>query len=214
MKKLLLPLLLLVAFGMLAAVESDPSEVVGYVRYNCYAGYNNVAYPMGAPTTAEAIGQALLPNVDALYKWVPASQTWEAVFYDADFDEWFGTIPVLNGDVLVISAQAGFSFYSLGSPIDNIVYNIAPGYNYISLPLNRSSLTTAEAVGGSIGNVDAVYVWSNQTQTWDAVIYDADFDEWFGSIPIAIGDVMVVSSSASGVWPSRGASTSSIRNSK
>lgn len=32
MKKLILPLLLLVAFGMLAAVESDPSEVVGYFK--------------------------------------------------------------------------------------------------------------------------------------------------------------------------------------
>ncbi len=32
MKKLILPLLLLVAFGMLAAVESDPSDVVGYFK--------------------------------------------------------------------------------------------------------------------------------------------------------------------------------------
>ncbi len=32
MKKLILPLLLLIAFGMLAAVESDPSEVVGYFK--------------------------------------------------------------------------------------------------------------------------------------------------------------------------------------
>ncbi len=38
MKKLILPLLLLVAFGMLAAVESDPSDVVGYFKRPIAAG--------------------------------------------------------------------------------------------------------------------------------------------------------------------------------
>ena len=46
MKKLILPLLLLVAFGMLVAVESDPSEVVGYFKKTIGEGvYQAIALP-------------------------------------------------------------------------------------------------------------------------------------------------------------------------
>jgi len=38
MKKILLPLLLILAVGMLAAVESEPSEVVGYFKINIPVG--------------------------------------------------------------------------------------------------------------------------------------------------------------------------------
>ncbi len=38
MKKILLPLLLILAVGMLAAVESEPSEIVGYFKINIPVG--------------------------------------------------------------------------------------------------------------------------------------------------------------------------------
>lgn len=48
MKKLILPLLLLVAFGMLAAVTSDASDVVGYFKRPVYqGGWDAFALPFG-----------------------------------------------------------------------------------------------------------------------------------------------------------------------
>jgi hypothetical protein len=50
MKKLILPLLLLVAIGMLAAVESDPSAVVGYFKKTIGDGvYQAIALPFDYP---------------------------------------------------------------------------------------------------------------------------------------------------------------------
>ena len=60
MKKILLPLLLILAVGMLAAVESEPSEVVGYVKYDCLVGLNLVAMPMDD-------GLTLTSEVGAIY---------------------------------------------------------------------------------------------------------------------------------------------------
>jgi hypothetical protein len=46
MKRFILPLMILLFVGSLLAVESAPSEVVGYVKYDCVAGLNLVALPM------------------------------------------------------------------------------------------------------------------------------------------------------------------------
>jgi len=50
MKKLILPLLLLVAIGMLAAVESDPSNIVGYFKKTINTNsWQAVALPFAYP---------------------------------------------------------------------------------------------------------------------------------------------------------------------
>lgn len=57
MKKFILPLLLLLAVGMLAAVESDPSAVVGYFKKTVGDGaVQSIALPFAYPiTTVDAI---------------------------------------------------------------------------------------------------------------------------------------------------------------
>ncbi len=76
MKKLLLPLLLILAIGMLAAVESVPSNVVGYVRYDMVVGNNMVAIPMTCPWTwaGEDLGASFGGNVDQVFYWDQAAQ--------------------------------------------------------------------------------------------------------------------------------------------
>jgi hypothetical protein len=75
MKKLILPLLLLVAFGMLAAVESDPSAIVGYVKYPCVAGYNTIALAMEQGyTMASEVGDAI--PATTVGTWDPAAEIW------------------------------------------------------------------------------------------------------------------------------------------
>lgn len=213
MKKILLPLLLILTVGMLAAVESEPSEVVGYVKYQCYNGFNYVAVPMGDLTTAEVIGNQYLPTVTTISKWLSPSQNWTAINYDLDFEEWDGSLPITNADVIVMFATSNFNFYSLGSPSDNIIYNIYPGYNYISVPLNRSDIPTAEMIANDIGNMSSVSVWSNLSQSWTTINYDVDFGEWDGTQPVSIGDVIVLYGNATTTWPNRNI-TNPSRNSK
>lgn len=119
MKKLVLPLLLLVAFGMLAAVESDPSNVVGYVKYPSYTGLNLVGYPMGTDTIAEDAIAPYMPNVSSIAIWqanlVP--QGFNAINYDPDFGEWDGTHSITIGDCLNLNSGSGTVWPVRGSVV-------------------------------------------------------------------------------------------------
>lgn len=204
MKKLILPLLLLVAFGMLAAVESAPSEVVGYVKYDAYTGYSYVAQPMDVTTTAQAIGIANQAMLSHIYKFNAATQGWESIEYDMDFEEWLGDFNVNPGDVLLFNCTANGPFYSIGDLPNPMAYNIYPGYNYITIPLNRSDLSTAQQLALAMGNLTHVYRFDNVTHGWESIEYDMDFEEWLGNFNISIGDVLLVKSTSTFTWPTRG----------
>lgn len=97
MKKFILPLLLLLAIGMLAAVESDPSAVVGYVKYQCLSGDNVIAVPMQsdyqfASELGDAIGAGNLGYFDSTSKeWVLIDkQPWEGGGWTDDFNTTIG----------------------------------------------------------------------------------------------------------------------------
>jgi len=106
MKKLILPLLLLVAFGMLAAVESDPSEIVGYVKYPCVTGWNFNALPMdqGYTVISEVAGDYPAGNFTAVNYFDSALQSWaQSDFYDMGdpaFNFWDPDFSVGNGTPL------------------------------------------------------------------------------------------------------------------
>ncbi|MCB5284145.1 MAG: hypothetical protein LHW45_00910 [Candidatus Cloacimonetes bacterium] len=201
MKKLILPLLLLVAFGMLAAVESDPSNVVGYVKYPCYTGNNYVAYPMGEATTAEGSVVDYIANFGAIAMWSNSGQTWTSISYDADFAEWSGTMPLNNAGCMTFNSLSNFDFYSLGTPSDAITFGIYAGNNRIYVPLDRSDLGTAEELGDEVGNIIAVAWYTNSTHSWASISYDPDFMEWSGTHAIAIGDPLTLNSTAATTWP-------------
>ena len=206
MKKLILPLLLLVAFGMLAAVESNPSEVVGYVKYPCYTGNNTVAYPMGTSTTAEGTVTPYVANFGSIAMWSNAGQSWSSITYDTEFAEWSGTLPINNAGCMTFNTSANFDFYSLGTPSAIITFAIYAGNNRIYVPLNRADLTTAEALANEMGNIGSVAWYTNSTHSWASITYDPEFMEWSGTHPISIGDPLTLNSSASTTWPTRSAS--------
>jgi len=201
MKKFILPLVLLLAIGMLAAVQSEASDVVGYVKYDCYAGVNYIALPLGTVTLAEDIGTLHLPLVTSIYKWNATAQGWTSISYDAEYEEWGGTMPVVNGDVIVMASTGPFSFYSLGDVAVNSPYSIKTGYNRISLPLDRSDVVDAATIGDEIGGQTAIYKWSNVLQGWTSISYDQEYEEWGGVMPISIGDPIVTGSTVETTWP-------------
>jgi len=202
MKKILLPLLLILAVGMLAAVESEPSEVVGYVKYDCYTGLSYVAIPMGTAGNAEDLVASNMPSISAIYKFNPSLQVWTSIDYDPEFGEWIGSIPVVPGDVLLLGCTTNTTFYSIGSLPNNYTYNISNGYNYITVPVNRGDISAAEQIGNEIGNINSIYRWLNNSQVWGAIDYDSEFMEWVGTMPASIGDVFLLNSSGTAIWPS------------
>lgn len=219
MKKLILPLLLILGITMLVAVESAPSEVVGYVKYDCVPGLNFVAMPMdqGLTTTAEvgAVYNVADEYIDTINLWDPAIQDWTAsTNYGGGF--WDPELPVGPGSILYFNTSTALSFYSIGDmPATNAQYNIVVGLNTIMVPLNYSALTSSALVGGSIGDgdyVDTINLWDNSIQDWTASTnYGGGF--WDPELPVAIGTPMYVNAGTATAWPTRAATTNN-RNSK
>lgn len=115
MKKFILPLLFLLAVGMLVAVESDPSAVVGYVKYPCVAGGNTlIALPMEAGfATAGAVGVAVGGGCDAVSIYLP-TQAWKTTFDIGDgFEEDFAISGI--GTPLQVYSYTPFTWPSRGS---------------------------------------------------------------------------------------------------
>ena len=220
MKKFILPLLLILTVGMLAAVESEPSQVVGYVKYDCLVGLNFVAMPMddGLSLTSEvgAIYNATNENIDAINLWDPASQTWSfSTNYGGGF--WDPDLPVAPGSILFFNTIAPLTFYSMGvMPSTNAQYNIIPGLNTIMVPLNMSTLTLTSEVAASIGDgeyLDAINLWDAVSQTWAfATNYGGGF--WDPDLSVSIGTPLFVNSTNSVTWPTGPRTLKSLSTSK
>lgn len=201
MKKLVLPLLLILGISMLLAVESDPSEVVGYVKYDLVAGNNMIAIPMASTWTwASEIGDMYAGNVDQVYYWDQASQSFLGAadlggFWDGDFE-------VGSGNVLMLNSYAVDSFFSIGDlPATNAVYNVVAGNNTIMVPLNRSDLAWASEIGMEMvaGTVDQVYYWDTLSQSFLGAADLGGF--WDGDFEVAIGMPLMVNSYDALTWP-------------
>ncbi|HOC95561.1 MAG TPA: hypothetical protein PKH21_06090 [Candidatus Cloacimonadota bacterium] len=204
MKKLILPLLLLVAFGMLAAVESDPSAVVGYVKYPCVAGLNFIALPMQQGfTMATEVGDAIPATM--VGTWDPATEEWVTI--DAfPWGGWDGTdYAVTTGDPLLISVDADVDFYSIGDLPAPATYSMVAGLNTLMVPLNKSALNMASLVGDDIPST-MVGTWDPATEEW--VTIDAfPWGGWDGTdYATTIGMPLLVSVDAATTWPARAAS--------
>lgn len=203
MKKLILPLLLLVAFGMLAAVESDPSEVVGYVKYPCIAGLNHIALPMDQGLTMASDWANNYPGMmDAMSYWDAVSQSWVSAF---DLGYWEGDFAVAPGSVMLISAMAPFDGFSIGAlPATNASYNLLIGLNDMMIPLNRSDITMAGTMGDEVAVLDAISYWDATTQSWVSAF---NLGYWEGDFPVTIGFPVQVNALDVATWPVRAATT-------
>lgn len=201
MKKFILPLLVLLFVGSLFAVESDPSEVVGYVKYNCLEGLNHIALPMDSGYTwVSEFADEYMGNLDTMSYWDAASQSWVAA---VDLGYWEGDFEVTPGSVLMINSFVAFDAYSIGTlPASNATYALIPGLNDIMVPLNRSDISWAGEVGDEMGmgTLDTMSYWDAVTQTWVAAV---DLGYWEGDFEVAIGFPMQVNSLDSLTWPSR-----------
>jgi len=208
MKKLNLCILSLFLFSaFLFGVESEPSEIVGYVAYDCVttaSGNNNfIALPMdtGYANTVE-LGNAYLGQINAISKWIPSSQGWSTSFWDGT--TWNDPFALDLANAYMISVTEGITFYSVGPMVSPIQYNLITSptgnNNFIMVPLDRSDLTTSPSLGDDIGTANAVSRWVADSQGWGTTFYDGTI--WNDPFTISIAKPLMVSVTADVVWPS------------
>lgn len=214
MKKFILPLLVLLFVGSLFAVESAPSEVVGYVKYDCVVGNNLIALPMnsGFTMTSEVVEAYNSADViDNINVWNSSGQFWDtAVNYGGNYFE--PELPVDNGSVLFFNSSEAFSFYSMG-PLysNNATYDIVAGNNTAMIPLNRSDIDFTSVFAMDLGEdvVDNINVWNAAGQFWDtAVNYGGNYFE--PDFEISIATPIFFNSSTPMTWPSTGRNAGSM----
>jgi hypothetical protein len=196
MKKFILPLLVLLFVGSLYAVESAPSEVVGYVKYDLVAGNNTIALPMDQPyNLASELGDEIGASAVAYFN--SASQVWESA--NSTPFGWTGDFGISNAQALWVSLDAAGTFYSLGAMPETIPsYNLVAGNNMIMLPLNKSDLILASLIGADIA-ASAVAIFNSSTQVWESA--NSTPFGWTGDFDTAIGDPLWISTDAAGTWP-------------
>jgi len=204
MKKLIIPLLFIFAIGILAAVESEPSAIVGYVKYPCVQGLNFVALPMDQGyNLVSQVGNTYPDLIEAISYWDASTQSWVASVYYPELEMWDPDNDVGTGMPLMINCLNNFNFYSIGNlPIINAQYSLLPGLNAIMIPLNQSNLTQASIVGTNIGTVEAVSEWIASTQSWNASVYYPELEMWDPDFDVTIGMPLMVNSLSSTIWPS------------
>lgn len=204
MKKLVLPLLLLLGISMLLAqAVSEPSEVVGYVKYEVVAGNSMVAVPMvnGALVQAGDIGN--LVGATTVSYWDNAGQAFLAAEYVDWMGDWDNNFFLENGMALLVYSDAPTAnFYSVGSlPVTQPSYPIAEGNSMVMIPLNRSDLEFAGMVGDLAGATTVSY-WDNAGQAFLASEYVDWMGDWDNNFQTAIGAPLMVYAPAAGVFPS------------
>ncbi len=185
-------------------VESNPSDVVGYIKYPCVIGDNLVAMPLVQPfvTTAE-FGTQFAESINTINIWNPTSQAWDAsVNYGDGF--WDPELPIGTGSVLFFNTTNPLNYYSNGSlPMMNAQYQIVIGDNSVMIPLNQSTLSTTALVGFSIGDgetVNTINLWNSDSQAWDASVnYGGGF--WDPELDTNIGTPLFLNSATIETWP-------------
>ena len=227
MKRLSLCLLLVVFVVSLLAVESEPSEIVGYVAYQCIAvgfgaeqeGNNMIALPMETGyINASDLGSAYPNQIDVISRWVAPDQGWDAASFVDGI--WYGNYELEGGHAYMVNVTEAVTIYSVGAIVppavyelilvtDDITQEVIGGNNLLMVPLNRSDLVTASDLGSDVGVVDVVSRWIAADQGWDAASFVGGV--WYGNYAVSIADPLMVNVTEDAVWPAPGRTSATRR---
>ncbi len=191
MKKLLVLALLIASVTFIFAVESEFSDVVGYVKYELTAGdYNMIALPMGDTgiTTTAQLAAAISPDVTDISVWDNETHGWNQFSTDTPG----GSFNIAPGDAFLIylAGTSNVDFYCAGNLPTQANYDlVANDYHTMMLPLNRSDITTTAQFAAAIGDgITDISVWNNETHGWRQFSTDTPG----GSFNINIGDGFLI----------------------
>lgn len=212
-------LIVILAFATYAfALESLPSETVGFVKYVCVttAGtdLNAVALPLDAGyINASDLGDDI-GVCDVVSKWVTISQGWfSAVRLMPGM--WSNNFPVENGYPYQINITSNVDVYIAGDvptpPTFDLDTTSTTDLNFIMVPLTKSALTMAGALGDDIGVCDVVSKWIPSSQGWFSAVRLMP-GMWSNNFSVDIGNPLMVNVTANTTWPSsKGVASSKLQ---
>ncbi|MDO9576539.1 MAG: hypothetical protein Q7J16_01510 [Candidatus Cloacimonadales bacterium] len=205
MKNIMILSLMLVLIGSMYALESAPSEVVGFVKYGCVSttgtNLNLVALPLETGyTMASDLGNAI--GADVVNVWDAAGQGWLSAS-NLGF-MWVDDFALQDGYTYLVNILADTDVYIVGSLIIQLGYNLitttGTNLNLIMCPMNRSDLTMASELGNDIGVCDVVNKWDAAGQGWLSAS-NLGF-MWVDDFAVDIADPLMVNVTSDTVWPS------------
>jgi len=191
MKKLLVLALLIASVTFIFAVESDFSDVVGYVKYELTASdYNMIALPMGDTgiTTAAELATAISPDVESISIWDNETHNWNQYLVTTPSS----SFAIEAGDAFLIymGGTSNVDFYCAGTLPTQANYDlVANDYHTMMLPLNRSDIATTAEFATSIGSgIESISTWDNETHNWKQYLVSTPSS----SFDINIGDGFLI----------------------
>ena len=149
MKKTILAFLLILSISALMALESAPSETVGFVKYIVKAGdYSMVSLPLDSGMT---LASELATSIGA--------DITSVAFYSGGWTQYLTSQPtsdfsISDGNTYFVfnGGVSDIDFYTYGGLITDPSYDIAASdYTLILLPFNCSDLTLASELATDIG---------------------------------------------------------------
>ncbi len=191
MKKLLVLALLIASVTFIFAVESDYSDVVGYVKYELYANdYNMIALPMGDTgiTTTAELAAAISPDITSISVWDNETSNWKQYSVSSPIS----SFAIEPGDAFLIymAGTANVDFYCAGTLPTQANYDfVASDFHTVMLPLNRSDISTTLELATSIGSgITSISTWDNETSNWKQYSVSSPIS----SFDINIGDGFLI----------------------
>jgi len=173
MKRLVSAGVILAAAVVLASASGmGTASAAGLGATAAVIKWTNIAIPLDAGiTTADGVASYIdgsNGSIVRVAKWDAATQS----LIIRNVGSLFGTpnFSVATGDWLLVgatsSAPTSFSWVGSVPTIGSRTYSIvANGYTSLMLPLDRSDLATADALGTAIGNVTRIARWDAATQS-------------------------------------------------
>jgi hypothetical protein len=197
MKKILVSLMLVI--GMFAfAAESDPSATVGYVKYSNVANMNFMALPVDAGYGTVDEFDPTGTNINSINNWNSSTQSWDTA--SKGLFGWSGQYDAEVGQPYWVNGVQAHDFIMDGPVVDIPAYNLVTNMNGIMVPLTKSALTTAQAVGNDMVNCNAINGWDQGTQQWNTI--SKGLFGWNGDFNVGIADPLWVNLTANTTWPS------------
>jgi hypothetical protein len=200
MKKTMLAFLLIASIVMLSALESDPSDVVGFVKYEMLTGLNFIALPMDAGyATSADVGNGIT-DANQMSYWNETSQIWVSSNKNM-FGNWVSPFAVEGGMPLMARTTSASDFYVAGSMFDpEPTYDLVVGLNTIMVPLSKTTLTTSALVGNDLGSVDQMSYYNSTSQLWVSSNKNM-FGNWVSPFATDIAMPLMTRATATFTWP-------------
>jgi len=194
MKKVILPLILLMLGAALFALESAPSDVVGFVKVTCNAGYTPFALPF---TQFNTSGVETLALVDIVAPYMTGGTALSA---DRIMDIGTGSVAYKTGAGAISGFQnftighgyymhnrhSAFNLYLAGTVVPTVINfgTMGIGFNVVGIkeasavPMSSLDLVSCGFTGGTALTSDKVWDMNNgQTAT-----YNTSTSTWAGTL--------------------------------